>query len=204
MTGHPYNDYYTVEWLSDEVVLVGEKHDSDRSAQLARNVLTTVNPGTVAIEMPPRGRGTGAGMAAGEQYARREDTPIVNIDEPRRWSDFDLRVSRLLTDANTFTKRPTPNGDLLPKVAHNARQLVYEKYGDDVYHAMYTEREVAMVERLRWLVEHAPTPIVAHVGAFHVEAMTERWESGAEQRQIVPTDRIRNNTDEIVRAPEAG
>lgn len=171
----------TVEVLEDgDLIIVGEEHTGEgatRSRELGEEILNEYQPQTVAIEAPP-GRATGGrgAMSLANGYARRNGADLLTIDNQRgpmrravdNFSDY-------LGTANTFTYPIQEDGDLNPKAIENARQLVYELYGEEAYYEMYTHREEKMAARLREAAASFQPPIVLFCGAFHVPALVEQY-----------------------------
>lgn len=178
-----HRDFTTVEQIDDNIVLVGEKHDSHDSAELAERVLEAVDaaaevPLQICVELPPGRSAGGSGMGSAITYARENSYPRYNIDKPRTGGlqQFDTYPYPMLNDANHFEHPVQENGDVDSRAISYARDLIADKYGDDVYDEMYTKREVAMAGRLRELASDG-APVLAFVGAFHVPAIKQEYES---------------------------
>jgi len=183
-----YNDYTTVaSLLGGDIILVGEKHGNRDSASLMDTVLETVEPQTVAAEMPPRSRvpSTG-GMGRARKYATENSAPLIRIDKSGRFNnirDTDISMSELIRKANLFSYEIETDGDLNEDAIWDARNRIKTYYGNKVWKAMYPEREAAMAKHLLKARSEFETPIVAGIGAFHLPAVSQmiQHESPAEK-----------------------
>lgn len=177
-------DKTTVEELEDGgLIIVGEEHTPPGalySQALGERVLDEYQPGTVAIEMPP-GRITGSSGAMGlaREYAKRNGTRLLTIDNQRHLMHRVVDPTQsLMRAANQFTHPIREDGDLNENAIWNARQAVHELFGDDAFYEMYTHREENMAARLREAMRRFPQPIVLFCGAFHVPSLVEQYEQG--------------------------
>lgn len=166
MTGH--TNKTTVERIGD-IVLIGEEHRNKRSAKLAEEVLDGLNPGVIGLEHVA---GTGA-IGVLRRYADNHGITRVKIDGPKRFRRTVDDVHDLIGTANFFADPIQEDGDLDPEVPQIARNKVRDKFGLDTHRQMYPERERYMARRLNRLRESWDTPVVAGMGAFHVDAVAE-------------------------------
>lgn len=191
---------YTFRYVENcDIILVGEKHSGEGARRISdafQDMATFLSGvGAVAIEMPPGTRATSSGaMGDAADCAQYHDVPLYAIDERRTAMHQAQREAPnpgepLLSVANTFTHPIQEDGSLNRKAAENARQAVYELFGENVYDEMYTNREIGMASRLRWLNDHHDGCIVAVVGAFHLDALEERIEDGF-MEQPMSADRV--------------
>lgn len=172
-----FDDYTTVEEvLGGNVVLVGEEHGNERCEALAEKVLDEYQPPTLAIESARPSRPNTGARRAFYDYAKERTLPFIAIDENNRWHDLDYN-GPLHRDANNFSHPIEEDGDLDPQAITDARNRIQEKYGSDIYHAMYTEREEAMAGRINTLLDFFDTPIVVGIGTFHIRALRDYLEA---------------------------
>lgn len=176
---HKFKPYTTVaEALDGDVILVGEEHGNRECKRLAARVLREVQPPTVAVEMgpnevPPRGAGMGALVSYAEE---NDDVPCLHIDEPnvrisKKCREAGANWHELLQKANKFSHPIKSGGDLNPAAIRNARSRVANQFGQQVHYWLYEYREQSMAKSLRDAVEDYETPILAGIGAFHINAL---------------------------------
>lgn len=156
----------TVERVGN-IVLIGEEHRNERSAKLAEEVLDGLNPGVVGLEHVAD---TGA-IGVLRRYADNHGITRVKIDGPKRFNSTVDNPRELIGTANFFADPIQEDGDLDPEVPQIARSKVRDEFGLDTHRQMYPERERYMARRLNRLAEDWETPVVAGIGAFHVDAV---------------------------------
>lgn len=173
-----YEDFTTVEVLMDgDLIIVGEEHGNENSKRLMQRILDKTDPGMTAVEQGPHhARPVDGAMGEVARYAEREGIDLWHIDNEDRWrsirSDTDMR--ELLDVANQFSHEIQLDGDLDERAITDARERVRDQFGNEVFNAVYPDREETMAEYLRWLgnITTYP-PAVAAVGAFHLPAIAE-------------------------------
>lgn len=180
MTEH--TDKTTVAQVGD-IILIGEEHRNSRCRFLAETVLDDVTPGVIALEH----RSQMGAIGALQEYARSYAVPAVKIDGPKRFRQTVDSVIDLLDTANHFEYPIQEDGDLDPRAPRVARKMVRDEFGLDTHREMYPERERYMARRLNRLAEDYDGPVVAGVGAFHVEAIVEMLPRVGAMESISPS-----------------
>lgn len=163
-----FENYNTVAEVQDgEIVVVGERHGDERSADLVSRVTDKYDFDAVGVEALIGDGGMGAAIDFAEG-----SMPIAVIDRRPSFetAEGDDR-SELIEEANTFSKDLDENGDISWDAIADARKRVREKFKFETYCSMYPERETAMAERINWLNERHDGKILVVVGTFHIMAL---------------------------------
>lgn len=163
--------------VCDDVIIVGEAHGYDESAELVSRVVGEQPPTAVAVELPPVGIviDQNGGIGAALEHARG-DIPAVAIDDSRPWIEQHFPENLLWADAIRVANAPQnaveETGRMPLRAIQEVRNTIRDRFGQDVFDAIYIKREQRMADRLRTLTQAYDGTIVAVVGAFHVPAVS--------------------------------
>jgi len=173
--------------VSDDFVIVGEKHRSEYSKNLFERVIDYYRENIcgIAVEYPtePFSICMNSGMDYCVDIAITKKMPLYYIDNTLVWMftkmpDIKLYNStEFLETINMFSEPVCESGEISEKCIMDGRRNVLDAYGHHSYNAIFTKRERLFVKRLNWIQGKRQfgndEKILVGLGAFHVPAVEQ-------------------------------
>lgn len=175
-----YKNLDIVDKTIENITIVGEIHQNEEYQSLVSNIIEINKPDIIGVESATTYPFCiSGGIPQSKQYASDLDCKIVTLDQNEEWMHEKLDDKRMsaVYYGNQLSSLVEDMGDITPSIVSDARNNVRDNLGEYVFRVLFTEREILMSRRLKYVNNKYPEKnIVVVVGGFHIYALKELYD----------------------------